>query len=111
MRIYKGENLIVRIALRQQDGTPMNLSDLISLKAEINQLKKTHAVYLLGESPEIREGNAANELEIEITSSLTSKMASGFDVWVRLTLQADNEEFDIDPHHVDITGIKMFTVI
>lgn len=111
MKVQKGENLIVRINLKQQDGSALNLADLISLTVEINQLKKTYATYTLGDDPEIREGETANEVEIEIKTSVTSQMVSGFDVYAKLHIEAPNDEFEVDPHQFEKTGIKIFSVL
>lgn len=110
MEIHRGENLIIRIVLTQQNGNPLNLSDLISLKAEIVQLRRTVVTYILGEDAEIREGNTANEVEIELIKAVTSKLRF-YPVSVKLTIEAPNAEFEVDPYQVDVAWSDLFDVV
>jgi hypothetical protein len=110
MKVYKGENLIIRIDLRQQTGDPLNLVDLISLRAAIKQNKQIVVSYLFGTDPEIREGNNPNEIEIELKSSVTDVLLPKHDVFVKLIMHAPNEEFEVDADQVDITEIKAFSM-
>lgn len=95
MEIIKGENAIVRVALKQSNDSALLLSDCTLIKAEIMQFDKVVATYTYGTDDQIRQGATTSEVEIEITKSLSTRL-KGSAVDLRLTIETDNEEFEVD---------------
>ena len=93
--IKRGENQLVQITLTQQDGSALNVSDLTLCTVTLSQLGANIVTYTLGVSPEIRQGAAANILEIEITKSVSAALKLSLLI-LEVFMEVSDSEFDVD---------------
>jgi hypothetical protein len=78
LSISKGENVLIRRNLYQSDGTtPLLISTLALCKVTLKQSGAADIVYIEGTNPELREGTATNQVELEIKKAVSAAMAVG----------------------------------
>lgn len=105
-----GENHIVRVSLFQTDGTtPLLLTDLVAKSVKIIQHNKTLATYVFGTDAEIRQGTTTSEIEIEIKKVVSEQFRRG-KVFIELTLDRTDADFDVDLEHRDKQLIEILDV-
>lgn len=97
---YKGDNGLIEWPLLQRDGTPLNVADLTLLYVEFiqNDRVKQKYIFLDGAKPadpEIREGDAANIVEIEYTTALTESL-DDCTTYLKLTLEVEDPLLLVD---------------
>ena len=86
-----GEDAKVERTLFYSDGTtPLPLTDLVSLSAQIIQYGKVYATYVYSPTPdpvqdEIEVGDTTNEVRIHLTTEISSRLKEG-DVYFRLIM-------------------------
>lgn len=84
-----GEDAKVERTLFYDDGTtPLPLSDLVSISAQIRQYDRVIASYTLKPTPadaQIEEGDTTNEVRIHLTSLVSATLREG-PVYFRLLL-------------------------
>lgn len=109
MTIYSGENLIVKVNLFQSDGsTPLLLSSLQSLVVKVKQTTVL-ATYTLGTNGQVRQGDSASQVEVEITQALSLLLKKG-SVYLQIEMQVTNAEFEVDDYQKDIAVVEVFKV-
>lgn len=109
MTIISGENLILKVNLFQSNGTtPLLISSTHSIVARIKQTS-TVATYTYSISPQIRQGDSASQIEIEITQSLSALLKKG-SVYLQLEIEFENSEFEVDDYQKDISINEAFKV-
>jgi hypothetical protein len=86
-----GENLIARIS-------PMSLdiADYTLVRVSVWNDQKKLATYTIGTDDEVREGNASDELEVEIVKALSRKLLPG-DLILEITTEEEDAELEVDP--------------
>lgn len=113
--IVKGENALIRRNLLAVNGTtPVLLSSLVYLSAQIKQFGVIMAEYIMlpvqvPAHPEIREGLTDSQVEIEITKTLSDRFKEG-SVTMKLFMEQADVEFDTDGELRDIDEFEIFTV-
>lgn len=113
--IKKGENAIIKRNLFASDGTtPLLLSSLTALSAEIKQYNRVLATYVYSPTPdpaqpEIRQGASTSQIEVEITVELSNKFREG-PVTMKLIMGQTSAEYDVDEELRDIDEFEIFTV-
>lgn len=107
--MIKGENHIIQIQLYQVDGvTPLVLADLSFLSASINQ-DITLARYVFGTDAEIRQGPSTSIVEVEVKKIVSNRFRKGA-VYMTLTMELVDAEFEVDLVHKDIAKFTLFSV-
>lgn len=71
LTIQNSGNAIIRRNLFQADGTDLLLSSCNSISVQLLRGNTVIATYTYGTSPEVREGEQASQLEVEVKSALT----------------------------------------
>lgn len=96
MKISKGENILVRRNLYQADGTtPLLISSLSLAKVTLRQNNQVVITYVLGTNPEIRPGVQTNQIELEITKSLSASLQIG-ELIAEWEFEVNDSEFQVD---------------
>jgi hypothetical protein len=113
--IIRGENALIRRNLLASNGTtPVLLSSLVYLSAQIKQFGIVMAEYIMTpeQDPihaEIREGLIPSQVEVEITKTLSDRFKEG-PVTMKLSMEQADAEFDEDQELRDIDEFEIFTV-
>lgn len=113
--IVRGENAIIRRNLLASNGsTPVLLSSLVYLSAQIRQYGVIMAEYIMTPiqdpvHPEIRQGIITSQVEVEITKTLSDRFKEG-PVTMKLFMEQADAEFDEDQELRDIDEFEIFTV-
>ena len=108
--LIKGENALVKQNLLASDGTtPVLLSSLTYLSAQVIQFRRVLASYVYGTDAEIRQGDSTSQVEVEISEALSATFKEGL-VTVRLTMDQADADFDVSGELRDIDDIEAFTV-
>jgi len=108
--ITRGENSIIQRNLFYSNGTtPLLLADLETITAEIVQYDVVLATYVYETDPEIRQGTSASNIEIEVTTEVSQKFKEG-PVYIRLTMEMTDAEYEVDLELKDIDKFEIFTV-
>lgn len=114
MDLIKGENALVVRALYGTDGvTPIPLSSLTYLVAEVRQYNRLFASYsYVGtpSDPEIRQGDTSNEVVVEITEELSAKLKEGI-LYIRIKGKQVDSDYTVDGEIYDIDEQECFDVI
>jgi hypothetical protein len=108
-RIAKGENAIVRRNLLKADGTPLLLSTLSTLTAEIIQsglILETNTY----PSAKLRQGGSTSQAELEVTTNISDMFLKGR-VAIRWTIVAPSLIFTVEDIQKDIITEDVFDVI
>jgi hypothetical protein len=93
LSIKPGENFMVRVNLLKKDGTPLDIAnDLVSCTVSVVQNNSALVSY---EYPNanLRIGEAANQLELEVLQSVSEKFVRG-QVLVEVDAVATDAAFD-----------------
>lgn len=114
MDLIKSENALVSRLLYTEDGTtPIPLSSLTYLVAEVRQYNRLFATYsYVGtpSDPEIRQGDETNEVIVEITEELSLKLKEG-PLYVRIKGKQVDSDYTVDGEVYDIDEQECFNVI
>lgn len=108
--IIRGNNIIVRINLQQQDGSDLDIVDTTGLIVKLFQSRVEKFSYVYGVDPEIRIGAAANQIEIEIKTSVTLNLRIGDVVVGKVYLSVANSEFEVDLKQNLVGEIDLFSL-
>lgn len=108
--MIRGENHIVRVMLYEVDGvTELVLPNLYRIEASIRQRSTTIATYIYGTDAELRDGIATGQLELEVKKAVSQQFESGV-VYMDITIDKTDPDFDVDLRHRDIAQIELFNV-
>ena len=111
--LKKGGNTLIERNLFRIDGTtPLLISELVTIQAQIIQYGRLKATYTLKPAPaddEIREGSSTSTVEIEITKELSETFREG-PVICRLFLEETDSDFVVDGEFASPEEFEMFTV-
>lgn len=96
LTISKGENVLIRRNLFQQDGTtPLLISSLAVCKVTLKQTGASDIVYTVGTNPEIREGESTSQVELEIKKTVSAAMVKG-EVTAEWEFELTDADFAVD---------------
>lgn len=107
-----GNTLIERSLFRIDGTTPLLLSELVTIQAQIIQygrLKATYTLKPVPADPEIRQGSSTSAVEIEIKKELSETFRQG-PVICRLFLEETDADFVVDGEFASPEEFEMFTV-
>lgn len=111
--LKRGANTLYERQLYRTDGTtPLLISELVTIQAEIIQYGVVLATYTLKPTPaddEIRQGSSTSIVEIEITKALSDTFKEGA-VNCKLILEETDAEFIVDGEFAAPVEFEMFTV-
>lgn len=111
--LKRGGNTLIERQLYRIDGTtPLLLSELVTIQAQIIQYNRLLASYTLKPIPaddEIRQGSSTSKVEIEITKELSAIFKEG-PVMCKLILEETDEDFIVDEEFASPEEFEMFTV-
>lgn len=95
--MIKGENKIIQRKLYLDNGiTPLDITTLLLMKAQVKQFKRVIVEYTLGDDEEIRlKTGTTDTIEIEITKELSAKFIEG-DLDIQLVMEMTDTDFDVD---------------
>ena len=110
-----GANTLIERQLYRVDGTtPLLLSELVTVQAQVKQYGKVFATYNLkpGDADdEIRQGASTSKIEIEITKALSAQFKEGA-VDIKLILEETDADFTVDGEfRSSSTEFEAFTAI
>lgn len=108
-RIAQGENAIVRRNLLKADGTPLLLSTLTTLRAEIVQSGMVIETNTYP-STKLRQGGSTSQAELEVTTDISATFLKGR-VAIRWTVVAPSLIFTAEDIQKDIITEDVFDVI
>lgn len=110
--IYRGANRLFSFLLTTSDGvTPLAVASLTAVSIDLVQNRVVKDTLVRGTDNELRNGVAANELILELTSALSAALAPGL-LTARFHFTVPDEDFDVDVDifkdilEVDIATIK-----
>ncbi len=95
LNIKKGENALIKKLLYKKDGTAFNRTDFDTLTVDLVQNGKTIETYTFS-SDYLRAGTLDNELELEISTSVSEEFTGGKVVAKYTFVVPDAELFDGD---------------
>lgn len=113
--IKRGENTIIRKNLLDSDGeTPLVISSLATISAQIKQYGYVLAEYVLLPTPnpvqgQIRVGATTNQLEVEIVEALSETFKEG-SVTMKILMRKADAQFIVDTKWRDLDDEEIFTV-
>ena len=95
LNIKKGENALIKKLLYKKDGTDFDRTEFSALTVDLVQAGKTIESYTYS-SDYLRAGTADNELELEVSTSVSSEFSGGKVVAKYTFTVPDAELFDSD---------------
>lgn len=113
--IKVGENAIIKKNLFYEDGTtPLLIADLSLLKVELRQNNKVMAAYTYAPTPDpvqgqVREGDTASQVEVELTKDVSSQLLPGV-LSLRIIMEKVDAEFVVDSVLKDISEAVELTI-
>jgi len=111
--LKRGGNKLIERQLYRADGTtPLLLSEIDSLQAQIIQYGRLLAAYNFKPGTadsEIRQGSSTSIIEIEITKELSVLFREGA-VMCKLLIEDTDAEFITDGEFADPQEFELFTV-
>lgn len=109
--MIKGENKLIQRTLYLENGvTPLDITTLTLMKAQIKQFNRTVAEYILGTDDEIRLKDATTDtIEIEITKTLSALFIEG-EVQIQLVLEMPDADFEVDEEFNDQLSWTAFSI-
>lgn len=111
--LKRGGNTLIERQLYRVDGTtPLLLSELVTIQAQIKQYGRVLATYNLKPGTaddEIRQGSSTSKVEIEITKELSDLFREGA-VTCKLILEETDADFVVDGEFNSPEEFEIFTV-
>lgn len=95
--MIKGENKLIQRKLYLDNGvTPLDITTLTLMKAQVKQFNRVIQEYTLGTDDEIRLKDATTDtIEIEITKELSVKFIEG-NLDIQLVMEMPDADFEVD---------------
>lgn len=98
-----GDNEIVKINLKDETGADQNISGLYSITVFIIQQQRTLATYVYGTHTQVRQGDTAQQIALEVTQEVSKKLSAGT-VYVQVLAYKTRAEFLLDSGRKKDTG-------
>ncbi len=92
LNLKKGENAVIKRLLKQRDGSDFARTEFTTLAVELIQSGQLIQSYAYP-STYLRAGTASNEIELEITTTISALFSSG-NVVAKYTFAGSDAEFD-----------------
>lgn len=108
LRIKTGENFIVRLDLKDKDGSNLLLSSLVSMGVDVKQ-NGSVLESMTYSSTNLRQGETTSQAEIEVRTTTSAKFKKG-NVYLKVTVVAPDSDFDTESNQTKIEEILVAQV-